>query len=196
MIPVSMPPEPGDFHTECELPGETWLAGKPGRSPRNKDLWSPFRPALKAGFSNRCGFLGMFVSTEGTVDHYLSINQHPTLAYRWSNYRFSSEEMNRKKGTLDAQILDPYVVGPGWFEILIPSLQMVPTDAVPAHIKPQVDFTLDRLGLRDGEAVIRLRLAWFQVLEPFARAGNWAGFDRVKHLAPLVAEAIEGYYAR
>lgn len=89
----------------------------------------------------------------GTVDHFLSHDNYRSLAYEWSNLRFASAWINSTKGTLDDQVLDPFVLKEDWFEILLPSLQLVLTDKVPLQQRQKAQFTLERLRLQDDERV-------------------------------------------
>jgi hypothetical protein len=136
------------------------------------------------------------VSGKGTVDHFLSISNHPDKAYLWENYRFASDDMNRKKRTLDDQVLDPYEIGEGWFELDLQSLRMVATDKVPPHILQKAAFTLKRLGLEDDEDVIREREGWKRTFEDLVSQANWSGLDTVRHLYPLMADAVERKFGR
>ncbi|MFM9157494.1 MAG: hypothetical protein ACKOPK_06140, partial [Dolichospermum sp.] len=99
----------------------------------------------------------------GNVEHFLSFKNYPDLAYEWSNYRFASGWINSSKGTLDNQILDPFEVEDDWFEILLPSLQLVITDAVPEEKRQKAEFTLQRLHLQDDERVLRQRREWYKL---------------------------------
>lgn len=94
--------------------------------------------------------------------------------------------MNSKKGAEDDQVLDPEEVQAGWFEILLPSLQMRATDRIPTDLRAKAAHTLQRLGLADGERVIRWRRSWFELYQrgDLSIDGLWA-------VAPLIAEAVE-----
>ena len=83
-------------------------------------------------------------------------------------------------------MLDPQEVKPGWFKILLPSLQLVATDAVPKSHKAKAEFTLKRLKLRDGERIIRWRRSWYQMYI----AGKLT-LEGLRDVAPLIAEAVE-----
>lgn len=132
MIPVPHPiPEPYDFDDDCRKKGLAWLKKNPNCK-RPKDFWSPFRHALADGFSDRCGYSAMWISS-GTVDHFVSIHADQTLAYEWSNYRYVEGWINGSKNKCnETEILDPFDVENGWFEILLPSLQLVVSDSLPA----------------------------------------------------------------
>jgi hypothetical protein len=127
VIPVARVKRPKGYR-DVEKRGAAWLrANKHAKRP--KDLWSPFLPHLAEGFGHRCGYAAMLDPTGGTVDHYLSWKTRPDLAYAWTNLRFVSHILNASKRTADSSVLDPYLVQHGWFEILLPSLQMRVTDA-------------------------------------------------------------------
>ncbi len=174
--------EPENFEAKCGKPGREWLAKHP-ETQRPKDLWSQFKHHLADGFANRCGYGAMW-SSSGTVDHYLSWKRHPELTYAWVNYRFAEGWLNQSKQTADERVLDPYEVGEGWFEILLPSLQLVVTDQVPATHRSRAEYTLRRLHLRDDERILRQRRAWLERYE----AGM--PLELLSKAAPLIAEAI------
>jgi hypothetical protein len=127
----------------------------------------------------------------GTVDHYLSFRSRPDLAYEWGNYRYASGPLNASKQNADATVLDPYEVRDGWFEILLPSLQMRVTDVVPAALRAKAEFTLQRLKLRDGERIIRWRQSWYRMY----REGKLT-LDGLREVAPLIAAAVEAQTLR
>jgi len=88
--------------------------------------------------------------------------------------------------TADTTVLDPYIVKSGWFEIILPSLQMRVTSKVPAAFKAIAEFTLKRLKLGDGEKMIRWRRHYYARYE----AGQLE-LDGLRVFAPLVADAAE-----
>lgn len=162
MLKFNPPAEPENFDAKARQPGNNWLEKNPDKK-RPKDYWSQFRSDLADGFGDLCGYTAMYDSTGGTVDHYLSWKYHPHLTYEWSNYRFAFGRVNSSKGTLDNQILDPFEVEDDWFEILLPSLQLVITDAVPEEKRQKAEFTLKKLGLVKDVWVMRLRREWYQM---------------------------------
>ena len=184
MIPVAKVARPAGYGKVKEL-GDAWL-GKHGRAKRPKDLWSPFLPHLADGFSNLCGYAAMLDPTGGTVDHYLSWINRPDLAYEWSNFRFVSYILNSSKKTADDTVLDPYLVRSGWFEVILPSLQLRVTDQVPPAYRAKAEFTLKRLKLGDGEKIVR----WRQLYYERYQAGQLT-LDGLRVFAPLVADAVE-----
>ena len=124
--------------------------------------------------------------TGGTVDHFSSFKRHHQLAYEWNNYRFASGPLNASKRDADDAVLDPFEVGAGWFEIILPSLQLRVTEAVPAANRAKAEFTLKRLNLRDGERVIRWRRSWYRM---YTR--GQLTLDGLRTVSPLLAAAVE-----
>ncbi|HQY63243.1 MAG TPA: hypothetical protein PK141_17705 [Polyangiaceae bacterium] len=189
MIPVVPPPEPEGFDVEVRKQGSAWLL-EHADTPRPRPLWVPYLPQLEAGFRHLCGYAAMHIE-EGTVDHYRSCSTHRALAYEWSNYRFASARMNSVKATADARVLDPFEVGEDWFEILLPSLQLVATERIPVADRARAAFTLRRLKLGDGEPVLRRRQRWYR---EFNEGG--LSLKGLREHAPLVARAVDRRLAR
>ena len=189
MIPVANPiAQPADFDDECRKPGLSllWRTRRPKRFPGH---WQKFQPDLADGFQNRCGWWAMQIE-DGAVDHFLSKKKHPRLAYTWSNYRYIAATVNSSKGNLDERVLDPFEVQTGWFEILLPSMHLVRTAAVPVPLQAKADFTIKRLWLIKGIKVRRNRLRWY---EGYKRGRiTLAG---LREYAPLVADAVEKWEA-
>src|SRR5262249_15226696 len=76
-------------------------------------------------------------------------------------------------------------VGDGWFEILLPSLQLVVTAQVPVHLRAKAENTLNRLRLRDHQEIIKVRTSWYELYE--AGELTLSGLER---RAPLIAAAV------
>jgi hypothetical protein len=184
MLRFNPPPEPPSFDQNCRQLGNTWLGKNPDINQRPRDYWSAFKSDLADGFRNLCAYSVMYEPV-GTVDHYLSCDNYRHLAYEWSNYRFASAWINSSKRTLDDQVLDPFEVGEDWFEIILPSLQLVLTDKIPAEERQRAEFTLKRLHLQDDERVIRQRQAWYQLYQD----GDLT-LEGLEKKAPLIARAV------
>lgn len=185
MIRVQKVKKPTGFDTKVKVPGNLWLNANP-TAKRPKALWEPYTVMLSKAYGDRCGYAAMFDPTGGSVDHYLSFKNHRTLAYEWSNYRFASNTLNSSKRNADDSVLDPQEVQAGWFRILLPSLQMVVTDAVPKSHKAKAEYTLERLKLRDGERIIRWRRSWYKMY-----LDGKLSLDGLRDVAPLIAEAVD-----
>lgn len=180
MIGFSPPQEPPEFDTEVRTLGNEWLSAH--ATGRPKDYWSQCKPALANGFRNLCAYSAMYEPV-GTVDHFHPVDTHRHLTYEWSNYRFASGWINSSKRT--KVVLDPFDVEDGWFEILLPSLQLVISDKIPQEKRSLAEYTLEKLHLRDDERVIRQREMWYLMY----RAGDLSleGLDK---MAPLIARAV------
>ena len=180
MIHFIPPSEPYEFGGKVRQPGTEWLANNPTGRPR--DYWSHCKWALAEGFRNLCAYSAMYEPV-GTIDHYRSTNTHRHLAYEWSNYRYASSWINSSKQ--DAEVLDPFQVEDGWFEIILPSLQLVLTKEVPPEKQQLAQYTLARLHLRDDERVIRQRREWYAM---YQRGGF--SLEELERKAPLIARAV------
>ena len=122
----------------------------------------------------------------GTVDHFVSLHEDRSQAYEWSNYRFCAGWINASKGkTPAALLLDPYEVQDGWFEILLPSLQLRVSDQIPDAFRERAEHVLKRLHLRDDERVLRQRREWYRMY----RAGE-LNLEGLRKKAPLIAAAV------
>jgi hypothetical protein len=117
----------------------------------------------------------------------VSWKEDRSKAYDWSNYRFAAGWINCSKQNLDSnQMIDPFCVGDDWFEILLPSLQLVTTKAVPEGMRERAKTMLTRLHLQDDERVIRVRRRWYELYQD----GNLT-LEGLRESAPLIAAAVE-----
>jgi hypothetical protein len=183
MIHVLRSKQPWGFVKKCKTPGKKWLKANPGAT-RPRDYWSQFLPKLQEGFRSLCAYSAMHCPS-GTVDHYLSCSNYPNKAYEWDNYRFASSNLNQIKLTADDAILDPYQVQDGWFEILLPSLQLVATNQIPKHLQAKAAYTLKRLRLGNDERIIRWRRSWYELYQK-----GQLTIDGLELRAPLIASAV------
>lgn len=188
MIHFSAPPEPNNFDQKVRQPGAVWLVQNPAGRP--KDYWKECKGDLADAFRSLCAYSAMYEPV-GTVDHYLSCDNYRDQAYQWSNYRFASGWINSSKRTADDTVLDPFQVEDGWFEILLPSLQLVLTDAVPAHEVARAKYTLSRLHLRDDERVIRQRREWYRMYQE-----GELSLEGLEKKAPLIAQTVKRHHSK
>lgn len=121
----------------------------------------------------------------GSIDHYLSIKHHRVRAYDWSNLRFVAELLNKRKKNADAEVLDPFEIEDGWFEVILPSLQVRATDLVPPAERSRAEHTLDVLGLRHDERLIETRQAWLRMY-----THDGLSLDALTRHAPMIAAAV------
>lgn len=155
-------------------------------SKRLPGYWREFTSDLATGFADRCAYGAMWVS-DGTVDHFISVDEDRSLAYEWGNYRFCSGWLNSvKQNVPSARLLDPFEVQPDWFRISLPSLQLeIAADRIPAAALQRAKDTIERLHLRDDERIIRQRQAWYAMYT--SGELTLAGLEKK---APLIAAAV------
>lgn len=179
-------PAPDGWETEGLAAGRAWLdktTHNPGKD-RPRDLWSPYRDHLAAGFHELCGYTLMRDPT-GTVDHFIPWSQlrgtpDAWRAYDWDNFRYSVAWFNSSRR---GPVPDPYLVDESWFELRLPSLELVVTDAVPASERPAVDNVMR--WLRDDRRVMKARQMWYRLYCDGKL--SLAGLDQT---APLIAAAL------
>jgi hypothetical protein len=193
--PLTLSNQPGLFDVNCRQPGAAWLAAYPANDPHQQSIWwQAFQPDLAAHFSHRCGWLGVSIGLSGSVDHYLacgnrkgnpSPNRH--LAFEWTNYRYADARINSMKGNLDDQILDPCMIGPGWFEVVLPNFALRTTAQIPPQDRPKAEFTLKKLKLINGHLARWNRWDWC------CRYWNHGNplISLLLNDAPLVGEAVQ-----
>jgi hypothetical protein len=176
-------PAPEGFRESVEVPGNRWLELHPfGRPP---PLWRECEPELRRAFRGLCAYSALYLPT-GTLDHFVSCSEDRSLAYDWSNYRYAAGWLNSSKGDVrSSQLLDPFEVDDEWFQLLLPSLQMVTTDRIPAELRERAETMLIRLHLGHDERVVRQRREWLGLDERGEL--SLAGLER---MAPMIAAAI------
>ena len=185
MIRFERVAEPADFDEEARAPGTAWLAANPDAE-RPRDFWTPFKGALARGFRNLCAYSAMYEPV-GTVDHFVSFHEDRSKTYEWDNYRYCAAWINSSKGNAPAaDLLDPFDVENGWFELHLPSLQLRVSDAIPEEFRERAEYVLRRLHLRDDERVMRQRRAWYGMYQ----SGELSQ-DGLAGKAPLIAAAID-----
>ena len=184
MIRFERVPEPADFDQRARVPGNAWLAAHPGDG-RPKDFWTPFKGTLAQGFRNLCAYSAMYEPV-GTVDHFVSCHEDRSKAYEWENYRYCAAWINSSKGNVPAgDLLDPFDIENGWFELHLPSLQLRVSGAIPEEFRECAERVLVRLHLRDDERVMRQRSEWYRMYQ----CGELTQ-DGLEGKAPLIAAAI------
>jgi hypothetical protein len=188
MIRVRTRPEPKDFARRCRDRGRNWLKNHAVYEGHPHDYWSEFEPELRETFNGLCGYCAMTVM-KGQVDHFIAVailkaRGEDQLAYEWSNFRYGEGVVNQRKS--NHLVLDPFKVKDDWFEILLPSMQLVLTKKVPKTQRKLAEFTIEKLGLRDGEVVVRYRRMWFQLYQ-----NRELLIEGLKKCAPGIARTVE-----
>lgn len=183
MIKHTVTEPPATFEENVRTPGKEHLAKflSPAALP---PLWRQCQNELAIAFKHLCAYSAMRTQY-GTVDHFLSTSKFPHRAYDWDNYRYADGAMNSRKGNAD-QILDPFEVQDDWFEIHLPSLQLLPTAKIPSEYLERARFTLERLRLQDEEHIIQIRHEWLKM-----HREGLLPIEGLRKVAPLLARAVE-----
>lgn len=183
MIRFERRPKPAGFE-DVEQRGAAWLAiHEDGRPPAH---WLEFRSELADAFGSLCAYGAMF-DPVGTVDHFVSVDEDRSSSYDWTNYRFAAGWINSSKRSLrSSQVIDPFTVENAWFELALPSLQLVATRHLPAEERERADFMLERLHLGHDERILRQRREWYRMYQD-----GELTLEGLAKKAPLIAAAIE-----
>lgn len=185
MIPVEAQPEPNDFDARGRQPGRSALAELIGQPPtikrpgprrgkqadriedlRHDDLpplWRHCLPQLAEAYRRICAYSCLYVELitgSGTADHYVPKSLDARQAYEWSNYRFACARMNSRKGVA-AEVLDPFEVQDGWFQLELVRFQLHAAPGLPATVTARIEATIRLLGLND-EHCKQTRVGWYE----------------------------------
>ncbi|MEM9462669.1 MAG: hypothetical protein AAGF11_51450 [Myxococcota bacterium] len=174
MIYVEPQPEPDDFDAEVRRPGRAALeelveqpdSHELGATYRITDLrygdlpplWRRCLPQLATAYQRICAYSCHYVEPTtgwGSVDHYVPKSLQPRLAYEWSNYRFACGRMNARKGSA-TDVLDPFEVEDGWFQIDLVRFQLHPAPGLPPELIARIERTIEQLRL-NGDALRQTR---------------------------------------
>ena len=184
MIHFDAVPEPQGF-AGCANRGNAWIRANPHAN-RPRDFWSRFKPALAEGFRGLCAYSAMYLS-HGTVDHFVSWRENRSKAYAWDNYRYCADWINSsKKSERSSNLMDPFTVQDGWFEVILPSLQLKVTNSVPGTLREMAEYTIKRLHLEHDERVMRQRREWYRMYQC-----DELTLDGLEKKAPLIAAAVK-----
>lgn len=180
--------EPADFDQTVRRPGLDWL--KTNTDPRKKvpDYWNKYRIELWKAFRHLCAYTAMYIPENGGhIDHFISKDEDRNRLYDWDNYRFSAGGFNSSKQDLRCdEILDPFDVEDDWFELVLPSLELVVTTACPPHRRKQAIRMCERLHLGRSRSIIATRQGWRdQFLD------GELSLPGLERRAPLIARAIQ-----
>lgn len=192
MMRFERPPEPEYFDEKVRQKGNKWLAEHPeANSSDYPDYWSKCKKCkadLAKGFNSLCAYSLIRIRRlkHGTIDHYISQKNDKTQVYEWDNYRYASSDPNSLKGNYDDQILDPFEVEDDWFEIILPSCQLLLTNYLPQSKIKKAKFTLEQLQLKDGEQLIEERQNLY-----FDYIKSKITLDYLEDEAPLIARTIK-----
>lgn len=193
MIPIRPKPMSDELRSRFEqrvrAPGRRWLEAHRADAGRNRppDHWREVLVDLADAFQRRCAYTAMWINCDGTVDHFVSIDEDPERAYEWDNFRYCVGWFNSKKQhARSTDLIDPLLVEDGWFELSWPDLQLRVTSLCPTELRDRAERMLEDLELRNGRRVIENRRAYRRLFE---RRGVEA-LDQIEEEAPMVARAI------
>lgn len=190
VTPASEPVLPAfDFDARVRQRGRDWLLKKglptTGPVPTGVDLepcWTACIPELRRAYREVCAYVGTWVAPvtgAATVEHFVAKSHAIEHAYEWSNYRFACSKMNSRKRDF-TDVLDPFEVRDGWFEIDFVTMGVRPAPQLTPAIESAVRETIRRLKLDDTECRNE-RAAWWT---PYTQAQISESFLAAK--APFV----------
>lgn len=174
MIPVVKAGKPKAFDRTVREPGLRAIAEMAGKPPpfartagrphtqiakRKADIpstkfppyWTEALDDLMSAYGEICSYSCFRihrVTGARSVDHFAPKSQHWRAVYEWANYRLCCSRMNSRKNDF-GDVLDPFTIGPGWFELELVGFQVIPGNLVPPPSLRHVTETIDRLGLND-----------------------------------------------
>lgn len=159
MIPVQLKAEPATFNEVVRQPGKAFLNINP--MPTSKEFqknshWKKSAPDLHAAYSGICAYTCFYLAPYGSTDHFLPKSSHPNEAYEWNNFRLCSHRVNGYKGD-STDVIDPFVVQPGWFVLDVPSCLVKSGEGVSDVVTSQVEATIKRLRLNEDDYFVQER---------------------------------------
>ncbi len=150
MIRVGPQPEPTDFDVTVRQPGLRALEENREKLPAH---WRRCLDDLHAAYRGICAYACIYIDQATgarSVDHFVAKSSDRQLTYEWSNYRLACSLINSRKGTFD-NVLDPFEIEDGWFELEFSALQIVPNSELDSGLQQRAQDTIDRLGLHTKE---------------------------------------------
>ena len=194
MIRIAKTDEPlhPSFEELVRKPGSD-LSGRDSQSPRTSNgnitiIGEGCAPVLRKRYSGICAYSCYFiheVTGDDTVEHFLPKTPHPTLAYEWTNYRYVCGKLNTWKRT-NENVLDPFEIEDGWFNIEFPSLLVKASVGLDARLITRIRNTITQLRLNEDDPCIRCRQ---RIIEDYC-SGD-ISFDYLKRHAPFLGREIE-----
>lgn len=158
MIPVALKPEPVGFDKQVRQKGKKFLDehGVPDKSSGFPRYWRDIIDDLHRLYDGICAYTCIYLVSSGTVDHFLPKSKYPNLAYEWNNYRLASDTINQRKGERE-DILDPFLVQPGWFTMDFPSCLIKISNLIPSEYAQRAACTIDILKLNNDDRLVQER---------------------------------------
>ena len=186
MIPVVEGEEPSYFHERVRVAGNEYLASEDGQR-KNRPLpnyWNRAKRDVSQTYRKICAYTCQRVAGLGEIDHFLPKSKYKSLAYEWSNYRLSSSEANRIKGDKE-DIVDPFEIRHGWFQLGFPDCFVKPGPRVPSEQRRRVERTIRVLRLNDRDRYVDERI---NIVSCFIKGR--IDLDMLAYFYPFVAYEI------
>ncbi len=168
LIPVTPVSEPADFDRKVRVPGTAFLTTTPkpsGTQWRGNDYWRKALGDLFTGYRGICAYCGSWTKRttmtktpqDSSVDHFVPKSAMPAQAYEWNNFRLSRMRLNTRKDSY-RDVLDPFTLVLGWFNLDFRTFLLVPNSTLPAVNRAQVVATIDRLELNADNDYVNERV--------------------------------------
>ncbi|WP_148289404.1 hypothetical protein [Fibrella aestuarina] len=189
MIPVTPKQEPGDFDIKVRQKGLKFLKTTPrprGSEWIRKEYWRKCIPELQTSYDNICAYCAIKIPAhtgDPTVDHYISRDVDPSLAYEWANFRLAARRFNSRK--LNYTIVDPFTVQYGWFVLDFRTYLIHPNNQpnfLDSNQYSLVDFTIRKLKLNIDDNLVQARLG---IIRDYVK--NKVQFSYLQENAPFIA---------
>lgn len=187
MIRITPKPEYPGFDADVRRPGAAFLATCPAPTSeqfRKKNFWSRAARELHEAYSGVCAYTAMYLSQQGSVDHFLPKTTHPGLAYEWDNFRLASGRVNSSKGN-QSDILDPFEIQDDWFYMDIPACLLRPNPVLERSLRNQIAGTINSLRLNLDDNYVQERC---NILMDYAR--NDVSKNFLERRYPFLAKEV------
>lgn len=181
MIKVDLQPEPSDFEDKVKKDGQDFLKTNPrpkGKEWKGKEFWRKAISDMTVVYKSICAYSSLWIKPDQpTIDHYISRDENPSLAYEWSNFRLARWRINTSKKN-HKDVLDPFEIGENWFELDFTTFGIKPNPKLSKDEKDDVWKTIERLKLDDID-YREAREAWFNAFRN--------DIEELEKYAPFVA---------
>lgn len=137
---------------------------------------------MTTAYNGICAYSSLWIKPhQPTIDHYVSRDENPNLAYEWENFRLAIGRINTKKRNYK-DVLDPFVIGENWFVLDFTTFGIKPNPALDNAEKEAVKKTIKRLDL-DNRDYREAREAWFN--------GFRNNITQLEKYAPFIAHEMK-----
>ena len=163
MRKITPPKRPWGWQTHVLKKGKDWLKiGRNKNKNRPSPFWLAYRKEIRTAFNHICCYTVAYVPN-GQVEHFIPWKnlrniRKATLAYEWTNIRYSDGWINQSKK--DRKFPDPFTIENDWFELNLPSLQLQATGNHPQSQSEAINNLLQRVS--NDERVMEMRQFLFK----------------------------------